>query len=115
MAHKLRKRITAKPKARARVFAALGDRTRLVLVARLAESPGSSIAQLGEDVEMTRQAVTKHLGVLERAGIVRSRYAGRERLFELDPEPLEDAREFLELISEQWDKALARLKSPAEK
>jgi DNA-binding transcriptional ArsR family regulator len=114
MAHKLRKKIASKPKARARVFAALGDRTRLALVAQLAASPGSSIAQLGEDVEMTRQAVTKHLGVLERAGIVRSRYEGRERLFELDPEPLEGACEFLELVAEQWDEAQSRLKTRAE-
>ncbi|HWA93399.1 MAG TPA: metalloregulator ArsR/SmtB family transcription factor [Terracidiphilus sp.] len=101
MTHKLKKKLTSKPKARARVFAALGDRTRVALVAQLAVRPGSSIAQLGEGIEMTRQAVTKHLEVLERAGVVRSRLSGRERLFELELEALEGARGFLEVVVAQ--------------
>ncbi|MDE3201069.1 MAG: helix-turn-helix transcriptional regulator [Acidobacteriota bacterium] len=101
MAHKVKKKLTSKPKARARVFAALGDRTRVALVAQLAVKSGASIAELGAGIEMTRQAVTKHLEVLERAGVVRSRLAGRERLFELEREPLEGAREFLEVVVEK--------------
>ncbi|MFZ0746100.1 MAG: metalloregulator ArsR/SmtB family transcription factor [Terracidiphilus sp.] len=115
MSHKLRKRLTAKPKARARVFAALGDRTRLSLVARLCSGKPCSITQLAEDSKLTRQAITKHLRVLERVGIVRSTYAGRERLFEFDPEPLEGLRDFLDSVSKQWDKALSHLKSFVER
>src|SRR5271166_4099811 len=105
MSHKHRKRLTAKPKARARVFAALGDKPRLALVAKLCEGKPCSISQLSEDSKITRQAITKHLGVLERAGIVRSAHSGRERLFEFDPEPLEGLKEYLDFVSGQWDKA----------
>ncbi len=114
MSHKIRKRILAKPKARARAFAALGDKTRLGLVAKLCSGEPCSIAQLAEDSKLTRQAITKHLGVLERAGIVRSTHAGRERLFEFDPEPMEGLREYLESVSKAWDKSLSRLKSFVE-
>src|ERR1700760_3265700 len=99
MSHKIRKRITAKPKARARVFAALGDKTRLALVARLCSGQPSSISQLAEDSKLTRQAITKHLGVLERAGIVRSAHAGRERIFQFEPQPLGDLQEYLASVS----------------
>jgi DNA-binding transcriptional ArsR family regulator len=64
---------------------------------------------------MTRQAVTKHLRVLARAGIVHSVRAGRERLFEFDPEPLARAKTYLDHVSAQWDQALARLKSFVER
>src|SRR6266568_1458813 len=115
MSHKHRKRILATPKARARVFAALGDKTRLALVAKLCGGEPCSITQLSEESKLTRQAVTKHLGVLERAGIVRSSHTGRERLFEFDPEPLEEIRVYLDSVSKQWDRTLARLKSFLEK
>jgi DNA-binding transcriptional ArsR family regulator len=115
MSHKNRKRLTAKPKARARVFAALGDKTRLLLVAKLCAGEPCSITHLSEDSKITRQAITKHLRVLERAGIVRSAHSGRERLFEFDPEPLEGLKEYLDFVSGQWDKARSRLKSSAEK
>lgn len=115
MSHKIRKRITAKPKARARVFAALGDKTRLALVARLCSGEPRSISQLADDSKLTRQAITKHLGVLERAGIVRSSQAGRERHFQFAPEPLEGLQAYLNSVSKQWDQTLARLKSHVEK
>jgi DNA-binding transcriptional ArsR family regulator len=115
MSNKIRKRISAKPKARARVFAALGDKTRLALVARLCSGDASSISQLADESKITRQAITKHLGVLERAGIVRSTHAGRERLFRFDPEPLENLQDYLRSVSRQWDETLARLKSHVEK
>lgn len=63
---------------------------------------------------MTRQAITKHLRVLEGAGIVRSAHAGRESLFEFVPKPIEEIREYLDLVSEQWDRVLSRLKSFVE-
>jgi DNA-binding transcriptional ArsR family regulator len=115
MSHKIRKRIIAKPKARARVFAALGDKTRLALVAKLCSGEPCSIAQLSDESKLTRQAITKHLGVLERAGIVRSSHAGRERLFEFDPEPIEGLQAYLGSVSRQWDQTQTRLKSHGEK
>jgi DNA-binding transcriptional ArsR family regulator len=111
MSRKIRKRITAKPKAKARVFAALGDKTRLALVARLCSGEPASISKLADDSKLTRQAITKHLGVLERAGIVRSAQAGRERVFRFEPEPLEDLHQYLASVSKQWDQTVARLKS----
>jgi DNA-binding transcriptional ArsR family regulator len=92
------------------VFAALGDRTRLRLLRRLARGRPCSISQLTAGSRLTRQAVTKHLRVLERAGLVQGARAGREVRFALDPAPLRDLREYLDFVSAQWDQALARLK-----
>jgi DNA-binding transcriptional ArsR family regulator len=92
------------------VFAALGDETRLSLVAALSGGEARSIAQLTGGTRMTRQAITKHLKVLENAGIVRSERAGRESLFEFDPAPLTDLQTYLERVSEQWNQVLGRLK-----
>src|SRR5579863_7574898 len=100
--------------AHAPVFAALGDETRLSLVAKLAGGQAHSITQLTAGSRLTRQAVTKHLRVLERARLVHSLRAGRESLFELDPRPMEEAGKYLDLVSEQWDAALARLKTLVE-
>src|SRR5450755_1923417 len=97
--------------AQAPIFAALGDRTRLALVRKLCVGPARSISELAEDSTLTRQAITKHLRVLERAGIVHSRRRGRESRFHFDPRPIEQVREYLGLVSENWDQALSRLKS----
>jgi DNA-binding transcriptional ArsR family regulator len=104
----------AKRKVRAPVFAALGDETRLSLVAKLSTGRPHSITQLTEGSKLTRQAITKHLRVLEGVGIVHSVRAGRESLFALDPEPLGEIREYLDRVSEQWDQALSRLKTFVE-
>jgi DNA-binding transcriptional ArsR family regulator len=101
------------------VFAALGDETRLALIARLSNGRPASISELTDaqpsgGTRLTRQAITKHLRVLERARLVHGVRAGRESLFELDPKPMEDLREYLNLVSEQWDKALGRLKTFVE-
>jgi DNA-binding transcriptional ArsR family regulator len=96
------------------VFAALGDETRLRLVARLSTGGAFSIARLTEGSRVTRQAVTKHLHVLAGAGLVRDTRAGRERLWELDGSSLEEARRCLEAISNQWDHALERLRRLVE-
>ncbi len=101
-------------RAHAPVFAALGDETRLSLVARLSAGQPCSISRLTEGSRLTRQAITKHLRVLARAGIVRGVRRGRESLFALDPEPIEEIKEYLEFVSAQWDRALARLKSFVE-
>ncbi len=92
------------------VFAALGDRTRLALVDRLSTTGPLSIVRLTTGTAMTRQAITKHLQVLAGAGLVRDVRRGREHLWELDPERLDEARHSLEQISRQWDAALGRLK-----
>lgn len=107
--------MSAKRRARAYVFAALGDGTRLTLVAKLCAGQPRSITQLTEGSKLSRQAITKHLRVLESAGIVHSVRAGRESLFEFDPEPIVDVREYLDQVSEQWDQALARLKTFVER
>jgi len=106
--------MTARGQAHAPVFAALGDETRLTLVAKLCGGRPRSISQLTESSKLTRQAITKHLRVLESVEIVHSIRAGRERLFEFDPQPIEEARKYLDLVSEQWDRALARLKAFVE-
>ena len=102
-------------RANAPVFAALGDQTRLALLAQLSRESRCSIARLTEGSPLTRQAITKHLRVLQSAGLVRGVRRGRENLFELEPEPLDEARRALEGISRQWDEALARLKSFVER
>jgi DNA-binding transcriptional ArsR family regulator len=91
------------------VFAALGDETRLALVARLGASGPLSIARLTDETNVTRQAITKHLEVLERAGLVRGERQGRERLWVFEAQKLDEARRYLDQISEQWDAALDRL------
>jgi DNA-binding transcriptional ArsR family regulator len=105
---------SARRRPRALVFAALGDPTRLSLVAKLCRGQSRSISQLTHGSRLTRQAITKHLRVLERAGIVRSVRAGRESRFAFDLEPLVEVREYLAFVSEQWDQALSRLKSFVE-
>ncbi len=92
------------------LFAALGDATRLRLVAQLSSHGPQSIAQLSEVAPVTRQAITKHLEALAEAGLVRDSREGRERIFELETKRLEKARKCLDEISAQWDDALLRLK-----
>jgi DNA-binding transcriptional ArsR family regulator len=85
----------------ARVFAALGDETRLSMLARLSEGRPQSISRLTAGTRLTRQAVTKHLRVLEGAGVVRSVRAGRENLFAIEPKPIDGARKYLDDVSRQ--------------
>ena len=101
-------------KMHASVFAALGDETRLSVLARLSRGEPQSIARLTAGTKLTRQAVTKHLRVLEGAGVVRSVRVGRESLFELEPQPIQEVRQYLDEVSRQWDDALARLRSHLE-
>jgi DNA-binding transcriptional ArsR family regulator len=92
------------------VFAALGDPTRLRLISRLVAEGPASITRLTAGGGVTRQAVTKHLEVLAEAGLARGIRRGRERLWRLQPQPLQEARRALERISRQWDQALDRLR-----
>ena len=96
------------------VFAALGDPTRLRVVARLCDDGPLSITQLSEGAEVTRQAITKHLHALADAGLVRDLRYGRERIWELEPKRLDVAHRYLDHISEQWDQAIGRLKAFVE-
>jgi DNA-binding transcriptional ArsR family regulator len=97
------------PPQAAPLFAALGDETRLGLVARLSSEGEASIATLTAGTGVTRQAVTKHLQVLEAAGLAHASRRGRETLWQLEPRRLDIAREYLDLISQRWDARIARL------
>ena len=96
------------------LFAALGDETRLKLLVRLSRSGPESIARLSARSPVSRQAVTKHLDVLSKAGLVRGSHRGREHIWQLEPKRFADARDYLERISRQWDDALGRLKQFVE-
>lgn len=101
-------------RAFAPLFAALGDGTRLALVATLSDGQPRSIIQLTEGSKLTRQAMTKHIRILEEAGLVRSSKAGRQSLCALETAPIEAARDYLASVSAQWDAALQRLKAFVE-
>ena len=110
-------RAKAKPElaASASVFAALGDENRLRLVSRLCDNGPLSIAKLTAGFAISRQAITKHLRVMEGAGLVRSRQHGRESVWQLEQKRLAEARRYLQTISAEWDQALGRLKSFVER
>jgi DNA-binding transcriptional ArsR family regulator len=99
----------------ASLFAALGDETRLQLVARLCHDGPMSITRLAEGFDISRQAITKHLRVMEDAGLVRSIWQGRESVWQLEQKRLAAARRQLQAISAQWDETLARLKTFVER
>lgn len=96
------------------VFAALGSVTRLELLARLADGREHSITALTDDLDLTRQAITKHLQVLQDAGIVDNRRVGRESRFIIRPRSIAHAKDYLARISNQWDEAIERLRDRVE-
>lgn len=98
----------------ASVFAALGDATRWNLVSRLSGSGPLPIARLAAGSGMTRQAITKHLHVLEAAGLARARRRGREQLWELTPEQIRNMQWNLDRIARSWDDAMTRLAAMVE-
>ena len=99
----------------AAVFSALGDRTRLRIVTALSKKGPQSLTRIAQGTEVTRQAVAKHLKVLEQARLVTSTRRGRETIFELATDPLDDAHRALDLISQRWDSALERLRKAVER
>ena len=105
---------TAGAKPPAALFAALGDETRLAIVTTLSDGEPRSISQLTQGSKLTRQAITKHLKVLADAGVLRSTRIGREVQFVFNPEPIDELKAYLDLVSRQWDDALGRLKSFVE-
>jgi DNA-binding transcriptional ArsR family regulator len=100
--------------APAALFAALGDERRLYLVDRLRAEGPLSISRLADGAGISRQAVTKHLHVLEEAGLVDSERHGREQVWELRPSRLQAAMRYLELVSREWDAVLERLRAYVE-
>ncbi len=114
MSRRLNSSVSVELKGSALLFAALGDKTRLRLVSRLCDEGPMSITRLTAGSRVTRQAITKHLRVMEEAGLVRSARHGRESVWQLDQRRLEDARRYLDLISKQWDHALDRLRKLVE-
>jgi DNA-binding transcriptional ArsR family regulator len=96
------------------IFAALGDVTRLRLVRRLCNDGPTSITRLAAGSNITRQAITKHLRVMEHAGLARSIRHGRESIWQLNERRLKEARYYLDQISRQWDDALGRLQKFVE-
>jgi len=100
--------------SRAVLFAALADETRLLLVERLADGKALPIGALCEGSAMTRQAMSKHLRVLERAGFVRAKKLGRETRFAYQPPALDDAQTALDAIQSRWGAALDRLQALVE-
>ena len=111
---KVRSTVAVRLRESAPIFAALGDTTRLQVVARLCSYGPQSITRLSADMDVTRQAVTKHLVALSDAGLARARREGREQIWELETERLALARQTLEQISGQWDSAIARLRAFVE-
>jgi DNA-binding transcriptional ArsR family regulator len=101
-------------KQTAAIFAALGDTTRLGLVATLCSGPPQSISALAHDSKLTRQGLTRHLQTLERAGLLRRTRAGRESICEFRPQPLKEIEVYLKDVSDERDGALARLKAFVE-
>src|ERR1700757_1844147 len=114
MSLKSRRGMAAGARGRAAIFAALGDETRLLLIAKLCSGQPHSISELTVGSKLTRQAITKHLRVLQRAGIVHGVRAGREKRFVFEPEPMREIKHYLDIVSAQGDQALARLKSLVE-
>jgi DNA-binding transcriptional ArsR family regulator len=91
------------------VFVALGDPTRLAVVARLCKEGPQSITRLSQGAAVSRQAITKHLETLAEAGLVRDTRRGRERVWEMEPRRLDLVRRELARLASQWDAALGRL------
>lgn len=96
------------------ILAALGDESRLQIVSKLCKGGPLSVTKLAEDADISRQAVTKHMLALYKAGLVRSERHGRERIWKLEPKRIEEVRRYLAQISKRWDDVLLRLKSAVE-
>jgi len=105
---------TSKRAKTAPVFAALGDETRLLIIARLCRDGPLATVRLTDGSKISRQAITKHLNALSKAGLVRSERTGRERIWKLEVNEFARASRYLEQISQEWDEALGRLRAFVE-
>jgi DNA-binding transcriptional ArsR family regulator len=100
--------------AAAPLFDALGDPNRLRIVVRLCDRGPSSTSQVSQAVPVTRQAATKHLELLQAAGLVSSSRCGRERIWTLQTRSLAQASDYLKQLSRRWDAAIDRLRAYVE-
>lgn len=107
-------RVRTRSNEPALVFAALGCVTRLELLSRLSDGRNYSITELTDGLDLTRQAITKHLQMLQHAGIVNSQRVGRESRFTIRPGPIVQAKDYLMRVSDQWDNSIARLRATVE-
>ena len=96
------------------LFAALADPTRRALLENLAANSPKTATRLAQEFPITRQGILKHLDILEAAGLVAVRQQGREKRYELTPEPLEAVEAWVETIGEVWERRLGRLKRLVE-
>jgi DNA-binding transcriptional ArsR family regulator len=96
------------------VFDALGDPNRLRIIVRLCDLGPSSTSQVTRVIPVTRQAASKHLQLLESAGLVTSSRRGRERIWTVQTEPLARASDYLTQLSRRWDAAVDRLRAYLE-
>lgn len=99
----------------ARLFTALADDNRLAIIESLSQHGPQSITGLAQRAPVTRQAVRKHLAVLETAGLATSKRRGRERIWHLQPGRLATAYAYLDRISRHWDDAIGRLEAHLER
>ncbi|CDP83772.1 MULTISPECIES: ArsR/SmtB family transcription factor [Mycolicibacterium] len=99
---------------RAPLFDALGDPNRLRIVTRLCDDGPCSTTQLTQVISVSRQAVTKHLLLMEAVGLVSSQRQGRERIWRIQPQPLAEASDYLTALSHRWDRAIDRLRAYVE-
>ena len=97
------------------VFVALADPSRRAVLAALASGGPATATDLAGRLPITRQAIAKHLGALERAGLVEPRREGRETRYRLTPEPLDGAIAWMEEVGARWDRSLARLSERARR
>ncbi len=100
--------------AAARLFDALGDPNRLRIIVRLCELGPSSTSQVTQAIPVSRQATSKHLQLLEAAGLLASSRRGRERVWTVQTEPLARASDYLTRLSHRWDAAVERLRACVE-
>jgi DNA-binding transcriptional ArsR family regulator len=96
------------------LFDALGDPTRLRIFTRLCDGGPSSTSQVMQVIPVSRQAVSKHLSMLEGVGLVHSRKHGRERIWRVRTQPLVQASDYLNQLSNRWDHAIERLRAFVE-
>src|SRR5262245_34981359 len=106
--------MSRRERAVADVFFALGDETRLSVVKKLGAGGALSATALSDGAKITRQAIVKHLQVLEGSGLVKHERRGREVLYALEPDRFDEARAFLDGVSASWDRAIERLRHLVE-
>ena len=97
-----------------KVFNALADTTRRSIIDILTTQGAHTATQLSQDMEITRQGVTKHINILIDAGLISTRKQGREVYYDVTPSPLANATQWISNIEAQWDKRLSALQNLIE-